>query len=122
MDTVELRLNLRRPNQQISHQVVVLDGLALLMSQILWDHLAGEGHPVGKLIKLFAFVGRGKDEFSQGHLVNLVQQERRSHGTPQFSKGEVEFVFSAMGAESPQDRRRGQFTHLNRQSYAQHIR
>ena len=58
-------------HDQIGHEMIVADDLALLLPVILADHpLSTKGHPLHKAVPRFGDIGRGVDRPSQVFIVD----------------------------------------------------
>nr|WP_242522992.1 hypothetical protein [Thiocystis minor] len=85
-------------NHSVGDQVVVFDGLQLVLPDILLARLGAEVNPLGELVETFAFVLGGLNQAPEFGIADVVEQEDRANHAAEFSKGIVEFVLAARGA------------------------
>lgn len=107
---------------QVRHQVVVLDNFALLMPHVLGnDALSTEEQPLSEVVELFALVGGCVDVPAKFDIVDVIQQEHRTHHAAELAESEVQLVFPAVGPQSAQDHRGGDLAGFDRDGYSKHV-
>ena len=94
-------------NDQVGHQLVVLDDFALLVAHVLGnDAFAAKKQPLCELVELLALASRSMNRVAQRHITDAVQQELGANNPPELAKGKVELVLAAGRTQAAQQCRR----------------
>ncbi len=126
--SLEFLQNPAHPNHvvqddQIGYEMVVLDDLALFMAQVFGNHpFSAEKQFFLETVELLRLVGFRMDESAKFDVANVFQQEHGSDYFAEFLEGEIQLVLSTVSSQATQDGRGGNFSELDGNCHAQHVR
>lgn len=109
-------------DEAVGHQVVVFDGLPLLIPAVLRDDaFAAEESPFEEAVEGFALVCGTLDGRPELRVGDVTKQETGADYASKFAKGLVEAVLPAVGSQPAKDRRGADATGLDGENDAQPV-
>ncbi len=109
-------------DQTVGDQMVVFDGLPLLIPAVLRDDaFAAEESPLEEAVEGFALVCGTLDGRPQMRVRDIAKQEAGADDSSKFAKGLIEAVLAAAGSQPAKDRRGADATGLYGENDAQHV-
>src|ERR1017187_8054769 len=109
-------------DKAVCNQVVVFDGLPLLVAAVLRDDaFAAEEGPLEEAVEGFALVGGSLDGRSQLCVGDVAEEEAGADYSSKLAEGLVEAILAAVGAQPAQDRRGADAASFYGENDAQHV-
>ena len=110
-------------DQQIRHEMVVFDDFSLLVPKVFGDHpIPSEQDPLNEAVELLALASCRLDHLTQLGFTDISQQEDRPNNPAELPERQIQLVLSGVGAQSAQNRRRGDLTSFDGDGDPQEVR